>query len=147
MVYAAAIGLLVVQFLIQMVLHDRSDTTDALAAASVGDSMVILDNYAAAYAEQHPAFTGAATATMIGLPSWFNAAPFVSSYIQTGHAYTYYTGSVQGVEGYLSQKMQNGYAVGTNNHGVLASATLPAAATATSTIPSAVPSGSVMYMP
>ena len=126
MVYAAAVLLLVVQFLIQAVLHDRSSVTDTIAAASVGDSMIILDNYAAAYAQQNPTFAGPAAATVIGLPSWLNVAPYVSAYIQTGKAYTYYSGSVRGVEGYLSQKIQNGYAVGVNNHGVLASPTLPA---------------------
>jgi hypothetical protein len=142
--------------LITAVTTEVSDHSSHAASAAMGDGMIIYNNYASAYAAQNPTYSGVPTAAMLGLPTWYvtpwvwsgtTHTAVVSAYLQAGKAYTYYTGSDRDVLGYLSAKLQNGYGVGTDNHGVLLSATLPATITSTYTIPALVPSGSVVLMP
>jgi hypothetical protein len=153
MSFFVAALLIFIEVVIGITINTTTHVNRATDIASAGDSMVIYSNYATAYAQQNPGFTGVPTVSALNLPAWFNipktntGAAVISAYVQGGHAYTYYTGTVLGVGGYLAQKLQNGYIAGINKNGVLSSPILPATATATETIPAPVPNGSTVLIP
>ena len=145
--------LLLIEIIVSLTFNFNGEVSRNADIASAGDSMIIYSNYAMAYAQQNPTVTTTPTVTALNLPSWYvvpktpAGTALISAYVQSGKAYTYYTGSIVGVGGYIAQKMQNGYIAGINNNGVLASPMLPAASTATETIPSQVPNGSTVLLP
>ncbi|CAE6793665.1 hypothetical protein R70006_04967 [Paraburkholderia domus] len=130
------------------------DTVDdgTIAAAQVdvnviGQSMLALHTYAASFAHNNPGYSGTASAATLGAPAWYVQPSYVSVYVSGGKSYVYYTGSVQGLPGYLISVTQDPYGSGTDLAGVLASPGASAAATAGLAIPGQVPNGSVVVMP
>ncbi|MBN3729533.1 type IV pilus biogenesis protein PilM [Burkholderia sp. Tr-20390] len=119
----------------------QTDTT------TIGQSMLVLHGFAALYASKNPGYTGYANDATLGSPSWYNRPSYVGSYLTGGKAYVYYTGAVQGLPAYLVTTSGDIYGAGTNQNGVLMSPSATPAATASLTIPSQVPNGSVVVMP
>jgi len=140
-----------IQLMISVVSNDQGNAMRLAArTAATGDTMIIYRNYATMYAVANPSYTGTPSNATLAFPSWFVPPSYPSSvqtYIQTGNVYTYYTGPTVGVPGYLATKLQNAYEAGINKNGVLVSANLPQAATATISVPPAVPNGAVVLMP
>ncbi|MBR8428919.1 type IV pilus biogenesis protein PilM [Burkholderia cenocepacia] len=119
----------------------KSDTV------AIGQSMLALHGFAALYASKNPGYSGYANDATLGSPSWYNRPTYVSTYLTGGKAYVYYNGPVQGLPAYLVATSGDIYGAGTNQNGVLVSPSALPADTATLTIPSQVPSGSIVVMP
>ena len=137
------------QLVISLTTVDDGKLTVAQAdTAMIGQSMLALHGFAALYARQNPGYTGYATDTVLGSPSWYNRPSYVGSYLSGGKAYVYYNGpSSQGLPAYLVTTSGDIYGTGTNQSGVLASPSALPADTASLQIPTQVPNGSVVVMP
>jgi hypothetical protein len=113
--------------------------------ANIGQSMMALHTFASEYASSNSTYVGTASNAVLATPTWYVRPGFVNVYVNAGKAYVYYTGSVQGLPGWLLTTSQDAYGAGVNNNGILVSA--GATDTSAETIPTQVPNGAVVLMP
>ncbi|KVV07304.1 type IV pilus biogenesis protein PilM [Burkholderia ubonensis] len=136
------------QLMISLTSVDDGKVTGAQTdTVMIGQSMLALHGIAALYASNNPGYSGYANDATLGSPSWYNRPSYVSTYVSGGKAYVYYNGPVQGLPAYLVTTSGDIYGAGINQNGVLVSPSALPSATASLTIPSQVPNGSVVVMP
>ncbi|WP_199030756.1 type IV pilus biogenesis protein PilM [Ralstonia sp. ASV6] len=120
---------------------------DQAEVSATAQNMVVYGAYASKYAAANPTFTGAAANAAIGFPTWYIPPATIKNYMVSGKAYVYYTGLLTGIPYYIVQSSQDGFRAGYNNNGVFTSPVVPAAQTASVTIPAGVPNGVQVLMP
>lgn len=115
-------------------------------AAAIADNMCVYRSYVQQYATANPTYTGAVPSAALALPYWFVAPGNVQNYVQAGSAYVYNTIPPQGLVAAIGTRTSYLVTVGTDNSGTLVGPTI-VAGTSTITLPSQIPSGSVVITP
>lgn len=118
----------------------RSSDLASLDAAS--RNMLVYRSHVAAFAAEHPEFSGHPQDSQLGLPSWYLKPQGLSSAILDGVAYTYSQSLPAGSVGHLVSITQS-IAVGINQNGILIS---PTRGTTEMPVAESVPDGAVVII-
>jgi hypothetical protein len=115
-------------------------------AAAIADNICAYRSYVQQYATANPTFTGPVSTAALALPYWFVVPGNVLNYVRAGSAYVYDTNPPQGLVAAIGTRSSNLVTVGTDSNGTLVGPTI-VAGTGTITLPSQIPSGSVVITP